>query len=116
MPARRVTINGRDVIDPRHTRAWRTLRDQVVREEPLCQLRLPRCTGTSTTADHLVPVTVAPELALERANLQGACRQCNDDRGNLPLEALNRDAPRADVKPSALSIFTAPHKNPAPRN
>lgn len=106
MPARRVTINGRDVIDPRHTRAWRTLRDSVVREEPLCWLRLPGiCTQVSTTADHVIPVTERPDLALDRTNLHGSCRPCNDRRGNLPLEALNRDAPSRDVKPSALSIF-----------
>jgi hypothetical protein len=39
MPARRVTINGREQIDPRQTRAWRKLRDQVVAEEPTCGWR-----------------------------------------------------------------------------
>ena len=107
MPARRLVINGVEQIDPRHTRAWRTLRDRVVVEEPLCQLQLPGCTRLSTTADHKVPVVDAPELALERTNLQGACRPCNDKRRNLPLEALRigSGATADQSVGGALSVF-----------
>jgi 5-methylcytosine-specific restriction endonuclease McrA len=98
-----VTINGREQIDPRHTRAWRKLRDQVVREEPTCRLRIADiCTTVSTTADHVVPVTVRPDLALVRSNCRGACRPCNDARGRLPDAALNREA---STEAEALSIF-----------
>lgn len=102
MPARRVVINGVEQIDPRHTRAWRRLRDQVVAEEPTCRLRFPRiCTVVSTTADHIVTVTEQPELALERTNLRGACGPCNEARRAVPDEALIT----GDVKADALSIF-----------
>lgn len=102
MPARRVVINGVEQIDPRHTRAWRRLRDTVVDEEPTCRLRFAGiCTVTSTTADHIKPVTTHPELALVRTNLRGACTPCNDARGNLPDTAL-ADSTHA---PAALSIF-----------
>jgi 5-methylcytosine-specific restriction endonuclease McrA len=104
MPARRLVINGREQIDPRHTRAWRTLVAQVVAEEPYCWLQLEGCAGASTTGDHVIPVTVQPELAMERANVRGACWPCNDKRGNLPIEELNLGGPDAP-RPAALSVF-----------
>lgn len=99
---RRLLIHGVWRIDPRETRAWRKLKDQVVREEPSCWLRLPGCTVVSTTGDHVIPVTEQPELALVRSNVHGACRSCNEKRGNLPVEAL---AARFDEPPEALSVF-----------
>lgn len=82
--SRRVVINGIEQIDPRETRAWRKLRDRVVREEPVCQLQLPGCLGASQTADHVRPVVTHPELALVRANLRGACHPCNMARKSKP--------------------------------
>ena len=103
MPARRLVINGVEQIDPRHTRAWRALRDQVVQEEPVCKLQLPGiCTAVSTTADHVIPVTERPDLALERSNVRGSCEPCNATRRNVPDTAL-RLGPQA--QPPALSVF-----------
>jgi hypothetical protein len=105
MPARRVTINGHDQIDPRHTRAWRKLRDQVVTEEPTCRLRLRGvCTGVSTTAAHIQSVTGRPDLALERSNLRGSCTECNEASGTLPNDALVLGG-ADDVEAPALAIF-----------
>lgn len=110
MPARRVTINGVNQIDPRHTRAWRTLRDQVVAEEPTCRLRFPGiCTTVSTTADHIRTVTSHPELALIRTNLRGACGPCNDARRNVPDQSLKLEA---ETTSPALDVFA--RKNPGP--
>lgn len=74
--------------DPRWTRAWRKLRDQVVREEPWCWLRLPGCTGYSQTADHIITVHARPDLAMVRENHRGACHWCNRSRNNKPIEDL----------------------------
>lgn len=94
---------GRDWPDPRNTRAWRKLRDQVVAEEPTCQLRIVGvCTTVSTTADHIVPVPQRPDLGMVRTNLRGACSPCNDARGNLPDAALVTDR---DQRPPALDLF-----------
>lgn len=101
MPAQRMLINGVMRIDPRHTRAWRRLRDQVVREEPTCRLRFPGiCTTVSKTADHIIPVAERPELALVRSNCRGTCVPCNKARSSVPDEALilGGESP-------ALSIF-----------
>lgn len=89
-------------IDPRSTRAWRKLRDQVVAEEPDCRLQLPGCTFTSTTADHILTVRDRPDLALVRSNLRGSCETCNKRRNARPDDGLPLGtAPR----PRALDIF-----------
>lgn len=104
MPTRYVTINGRRVIDPRSTQAWRKLAKQVAREEPVCWLQLDGCTGASTTGDHVIPVVDRPDLALVRSNVHGACSPCNYKRGNLPIGALNL-GDRDDGPAAALSVF-----------
>lgn len=101
MPTRKVLIDGHWVIDPRQTRAWTRLKDQVVREEPTCRLRFPGiCTLKSTTADHIVPVSVDPKQALDRSNCRGSCEPCNTARRTVPDESLV-----LNVKSDALSIF-----------
>lgn len=101
MTARTIHKDGVDYPDPRGTRAWYKLRDQVVREEPTCRLRFPGiCTTASTTGDHIQPVETHPELGLVRTNVRGACAECNRARGTTPDSALNTDGP-----PPALSIF-----------
>lgn len=86
--------------DSRQTRAWRKLRDQVVREEPLCWLQFPGiCTHVSTTADHVLTYTERPDLGMSRGNLRGACGPCNNARKNTPASMLHLDTP------SALEFF-----------
>ena len=70
------------------TSKWRKLSARVITEEPLCRLNLRGCTGRSQQADHIIPVSVAPQLVYERSNLQGACAWCNNKRGNRDLAAL----------------------------
>jgi hypothetical protein len=107
MPARRVVINGHEQIDPRHTWAWRKLRDRVVREEPVCRLRFQGvCTLVSTTADHIQTVSDRPDLALDRTNLRGACRECNEARRTVPDEALVLGTAETRDQP-ALSVFSS---------
>jgi 5-methylcytosine-specific restriction endonuclease McrA len=103
MPANRIVINGVEQIDPRHTRAWRRLRDQVVREEPTCRLRITDvCTTVSTTAAHIVAVRDRPELTMERTNLEGSCAPCNRAAGTLSQAAVMAVQ---DPRSEALSIF-----------
>lgn len=91
--------------DPRaRDRAWRKLRDQVVREEPLCWLRLPGCTTYSQTADHVLTVKARPDLSLVRANLRGACHPCNHKRNDKPVSELDRLRGR-EVAAEALDWF-----------
>lgn len=84
--------------DPRGGRVWARLRDQVVREEPICQLQLPGiCTHWSETADHIEPVATHPELGRVRSNLRGACRACNWERGKRPTHDLPGHAHAEDL-------------------
>jgi len=80
-----------------HTRAWRKLRDQVVREEPLCRLRLVGCTNLSQTADHIITVHDRPDLAMVRGNLRGSCHHCNYKR--------NKHAVVVPIASKALEFF-----------
>lgn len=87
--------------DIRATRAWRKLRDRVVREEPFCWLKFESiCTRLSTTADHVIPVSQRPDLGMVRSNHRGACSACNRARNRTPLASLN-----LDKAPAALSVF-----------
>jgi 5-methylcytosine-specific restriction endonuclease McrA len=86
-----------------NTRRWRVIRDRVVREEPLCRLRLPGCTIISTTADHIRPRKLYPQLTYERSNLRGACRQCNMRRGDGSPRRMSSIG--SAVPARALSIF-----------
>lgn len=82
--------------DPRQTRAWRTLRAQVLAEEPICWLQFDGiCTGPSTTGDHVISVEERPDLALVRTNVRGACAACNLARGRTPADLLERRSPPA---------------------
>lgn len=96
--------DGRYVSDPRATQAWRRLAKQVAREEPICWLGFEGCTRVSTTGDHVVPVADRPDLALDRANVHGACESCNTRRRNLPVSALRLEGSKAHDAP-ALSVF-----------
>jgi 5-methylcytosine-specific restriction endonuclease McrA len=67
-----------------NTRAWRVLRNRVIREEPTCRLHLEGCSGLSETADHIIPRSQAPELTMLRSNLRGVCHACNRKRSDNP--------------------------------
>jgi 5-methylcytosine-specific restriction endonuclease McrA len=84
--------------------AWKTLARQVVREEPICWLRLPGCTIRSTTADHIIPVSQRSDLLLVRANCRGACRPCNTQRHSTPVSQLPALRGRRQRAP-ALALF-----------
>lgn len=81
------TVKG----DPRGTRAWRILRAQVLAASDRCYLcgRLG-----ANTADHVIPVSERPDLALDPGNVAPAHSKCNSRKGG-------RRAPRADtIEPS----------------
>lgn len=65
---------------PAHGRAgrpWRRLRAQVLQRDPACRIRGPKCKGYSTTVDHIIPLSLRPDLAHDPNNLRGACTACN---------------------------------------
>jgi 5-methylcytosine-specific restriction endonuclease McrA len=73
--------------------AWRKLRAQVLREEPVCAVI--GCGMPSTEADHVIPLQVCPELGLERSNLRGMCKSHNASKGaKLPDGFVPTGPPR----------------------
>jgi|JI9StandDraft_2_1071091.scaffolds.fasta_scaffold168417_3 5-methylcytosine-specific restriction endonuclease McrA len=87
---------------------WKKLRAQVIAEEPLCRLRLNKCTIRSDTADHIIPVKDRPDLKYVRANLRGSCQSCNMARGSRLLSEVRREQELikpASPKPAAALEF-----------
>jgi 5-methylcytosine-specific restriction endonuclease McrA len=58
---------------------WRKLRTQVLIEEPFCYF--DGCGRRSTQVDHVLPLKLRPDLALERGNLRGICASHNASKG-----------------------------------
>ncbi len=65
----------------RRGRPWRRIRVQVLKRDPYCTICGPKCTGISTTVDHVVALSVDPSRAHDLSNLRGACAACNYRRG-----------------------------------
>jgi hypothetical protein len=100
----------------RSTHAWRTLARRTIREEPYCWLKLPGCTRISTTADHVIPISIRPDLALVRANTRGACKSCNYRRGDTSanqLDELRRQTPKQLDEHRARRHIAARHRSTA---
>jgi 5-methylcytosine-specific restriction endonuclease McrA len=68
---------------------WRKLRAQVLREEG-GRCYVAGCDAPATTVDHVVPVSEAPHLRLERSNLRAACGRHNFGRPMRRLAAMAR--------------------------
>jgi 5-methylcytosine-specific restriction protein A len=56
-------------------------------EEPLCRhcLREGRVTA-ATLVDHIVPLSLSPELRLDRGNLQALCSRCHSFKTQADLK------------------------------
>jgi 5-methylcytosine-specific restriction endonuclease McrA len=90
----------------RSGRPWRELRLRVLREEPYCQIRGPKCRGIATTVDHVVPLSVDPSLAHVRANLRSSCGPCNYAGGARLTNARRRGyLPPPAPRPTALCFW-----------
>jgi 5-methylcytosine-specific restriction endonuclease McrA len=104
----------------RSGRPWRTLREQVLAEQPYCEIRGPKCRGVATTVDHIVPLSVDPLLAHVRSNLRSSCTSCNYAGGARMTNAKRggRPVPRSSCAwyeaggqlcSRACEVFPLPH-------
>lgn len=76
---------------------WRTVVCPAIleRDSHECQIRGPRCTGTATDVDHIIPWSEGGAW-YDDANLRAACAPCNRGRSSKRLQAmahLNRQTP-----------------------
>lgn len=60
---------------------WKRIRKVILRRDPRCMIRGPKCTVLSTEVDHIVPLSMGG-AALAAENLRGSCATCN--RGRRP--------------------------------
>lgn len=69
--------------DPRLSRKYKEIRLRVLaRDGYVCYY----CghegqDGNGLTIDHIIPVSKAPELAIEESNMRIACKSCNSRKG-----------------------------------
>ncbi len=92
----------------RSGRPWRRIRQQVLARDPYCRIGGPRCTGISSTVDHVRPLSTHPELAHDLDNLRGACPGCNS-RGGAVLTNARRTRPRPPPAPAGGCTWTPGH-------
>lgn len=75
------------------TRTWRRTRARILlRDGGVCQIRGPRCTGRATCVHHILGRGVSEA----EADLQAACRRCNDDLGDPTALADPQPTPRTN--------------------
>ena len=69
--------NNRNYHDDRyHTTAWRKLRMDVIRQEPVCRACKRQ---EATVVDHIQPVRLGGEFFLHE-NLQPLCKGCHNSK------------------------------------
>lgn len=65
---------------PQYSGPWRKIRAQVLeRDNYLCQIRGPKCTGVATAVDHIIPVASGGPW-FDPAGLRACCVNCNNGR------------------------------------
>jgi len=73
--------------DGRQSRAWRKIRLQVLSASTVCWI----CGHDGAdTVDHLIPLSLRPDLAHELSNLAPAHRSCNSRKGARLAEDVVR--------------------------
>ena len=75
----------------RKGRPWRRLREMVLARDPVCTICWRR---PATTVDHVVPLSVRPDLAHVVSNLRGACASCNAAGGAALINGRHSRRPR----------------------
>lgn len=91
-----------NIKDPRGGRAWRKLRLMVLATSDRCWLcgkvRCEKgCCDRANTADHVLPFSTHPHLAMEPSNLKPAHRCCNSKRGDSPPDVATSLDPTTRV-------------------
>ena len=70
----------RDVQKHYSSGAWRNVRRHILeRDQRVCQIAAPGCTGVATEVDHIVPVLDGGQF-YDPDNLRASCRGCNSRR------------------------------------
>lgn len=85
------------------TYKWTQLRKVILeRDRHECQIAGPRCTGTATQVDHIVPHAYGGDSSMD--NLRAACKPCNSAAGARLRTGRFLDTPPRPLPPTALSL------------
>ena len=77
--------------------SWQAVRIQILeRDQHQCQVRGPRCRGTATQVDHIIPL-VEGGARLDHSNLRASCSTCNAGRQNTRNVELAKALERSDA-------------------
>lgn len=88
------------------TGKWKSVRRKVLeRDHFQCKIRGPKCKGTATECDHIIPVSKGGSW-LDQTNLRAACRPCNSGRADHTGIA-SADAEAVAGRLRALGLFEA---------
>lgn len=90
-------------------RDWQALRLVVLAEEPLCRFCHDRgLVVVAQVVDHIVPISEAPELRLERSNLRSLCKPCHD-RHTAVEQGFAKGKAKPVIGPDGLPVDRAKH-------
>jgi 5-methylcytosine-specific restriction endonuclease McrA len=87
--------------DPRDSRTWRKLRLVILaRDQWTCHY----CQQPATSIDHVIPVSQAPDQALNPENCVAACKRCNSSKGSRSAGVFLAPAFTPPVFPVSASL------------
>lgn len=85
-----------------HTKQWKVLRRQVLKEQPFC---VCGCGKKADTVDHIRPHDGVPALFYDRANLQSMYHSCHNRKTNQYDGGFGRK--RKEYKPKQRPVQEA---------
>lgn len=61
------------------SKEWRSLRAEVIKEQPICvSCKAKGLVRLTKVIDHIIPVQEYKGSSLDKINLQGLCKECDD--------------------------------------
>lgn len=70
-----------------HGRRWAELRRIVLKNEPYCRVKGPRCTTFAAEVDHIIPLSLGGHPT-DHSNLQPLCHNCHVDKTRLEMRGM----------------------------
>ena len=87
--------------DPRDTRSYRKARLAVLsRDQWTCYY----CQQPASTVDHIIPVSKAPDQAMNMENMVACCKRCNSSKGSRSAGVFLAPAFTPSVFPVSASL------------
>ena len=97
--------------DPRLSKRYRVVAKQVIAASGFICFY---CGGVADTADHILPVSKHPELALDIMNMVACCRSCNSKKGSKPQGVFLHRQPTPPSLPDRVSPMVAQRQEDSP--